>query len=309
MSEIDVRKMSEEEIVNYLTTTKDPYLMEICPKTNRICAAGVMNNGMSLAYVPYNMRTEDICKMAISNDPDAIQYVPEENLTTEIMELAVSLEPMTLRFLGGEKQKQIVGTIISAVKSNPEALMFVKEVYPNNYFNICMAALEVDGSVLKYVDFDRLDSDRKKLMITTAVVSYPKAITYIPDEGKYRHIFKMAVKLDGLTFGMMDPDKYKDLAHDACMNDGHALDYVHDDDLYDELSSEVAYHDPEAILSCKLTHANLLTAVGKDGLILKNIDPKYITEAIAKRAYLQNPNVRQILEEKGKAYLLDKSEE
>lgn len=309
MNEIDVRKMSEEEIVKHLSTTKDPYLMEICPRTKDICSTGVMNNGMLLAYVPYNMRTEEMCKLAVSQDPDAIQYVPEENLTTEIIELAVSLEPMTLRFLRKEKQKQIVGTIISAVKSNPEALMFVKDVYPNDYFAICMSALGVDGSVLKYVDFDRLDHDQKNLMLVTSVVSYPRAITYIPDEEKYRHIFKMAVKLDGLTFGMMDPDKYKDLAHDACMNDGHALDYVHDDDLYDELSSEVAYHDPEAILSCKMTHANLLIAVGKDGLILKNIDPKYITEAIAKRAHLQNPNVRQILKEKGKEYLLDKSEE
>lgn len=313
MSKIDLRKvreMSEQEIVDYINSSKDSSIMMFCPPTPTIFAASVSNNGMMLRYVPYNDRSYDLCLMAVDNDPDAVQFIPNNIIDYDILEKVVK-NPMALRFVDRSIILEYTTILEDAVKQDPESIQFLRTMVDyTKYFDLCMIALNKDGMALKYVDTKAIEfasnSQSKLLMLyTAAVTSNPESIVYVPDIDSYRNLFKLAAKLSGTVIGYMNEEKRNAFGYDAITNDCHALSFLFGD-KYDDLSIVVAaVSDPfEAVNEIKLTAGNLMTLVRRNGLVIKYIDPKYITTQIAKAAYSQNPRVKRILKDMGKDHLL-----
>jgi len=74
---------SEKDIPENLKASVDAALKNAF-STEELCLAEVQKNGMSLKYVPEELKTEAVCFAAMKHDGWALQFVPENLKTVDL---------------------------------------------------------------------------------------------------------------------------------------------------------------------------------------------------------------------------------
>ena len=68
-------------------------------KTLEICKLAIKRDGCALEHTPMPWRTEEICKLAVSNNGDSLFHVPHNLRNEEMVRLAVSTRGSALEFV------------------------------------------------------------------------------------------------------------------------------------------------------------------------------------------------------------------
>lgn len=67
------------------------------PSVTMACSA-VMKNGLSLRFIPDELKTEEVCLLAIEQNPMAIKYIPTSKQTSKIVLTAINKNADTLKY-------------------------------------------------------------------------------------------------------------------------------------------------------------------------------------------------------------------
>jgi hypothetical protein len=148
----------------------------------------------------------EICLAAVKNNINAFKYLAKNILlnnysyfanemkhTKEISLIAVNCFGIVLRNLNNQSFE----ICKEAIKNNPEAFEFVK----NKNFKICQYALNIDGMLIKHINLDTFDNNKKDTLIKTALSQNGLAIQFINQTPEY---CKIAFQNNDKSFNLIN---------------------------------------------------------------------------------------------------------
>ncbi len=146
----------------------------------KMCERTVALDGMTLQYVPHELRTEELCARAVENEVGAIEFVPEKCMTVDMCRramktwgrmyeklpeafkedpvvkmLAVTSSPNML-----ERMEQTSELCELAVNSAPYALTVVKDEFKT--LEMCRAAVEKEITKARQREIIRVEEKKEQ---------------------------------------------------------------------------------------------------------------------------------------------------
>ena len=138
---------------------------------NRICRLAIKQNGLALKYIPQNYINPIICRIALEQNSMALEYVPNHWKDYELCNNAVSNNGLALQFI--PIYKRDLKICYSAIEQNGLALKYVPT--HKKILNVCNIAILQNGLALQYVPYNK----RLKILVDNAILQNGLAIAYI----------------------------------------------------------------------------------------------------------------------------------
>ena len=133
----------------------------------------VQQNGLTLEFVPAEIRDSDICKIAVRQNGLTLEFVPPELRNSDICKIAVQQNGLALQFVPTEIKKSDICKI--AVQQNGLALQFVQLKTENIFeifeisktaifeiFEISKIAVRNNKDAINYVQQNLLTDEQNK---------------------------------------------------------------------------------------------------------------------------------------------------
>jgi hypothetical protein len=197
----------------------------------KIYLEAVKNNGLSLQYVPDNMKTYEICLEAVKNNHYSLEFVPDDLLTKDIVYAAYSQKSSFIMQLGTQLGQRLGLATISLIDDksmiiNPNTLTFTSDtkITPK----IAFLLVQIDGLALTFVP----DNMKTYEICLEAVKNNGLAIKFVPHDMMTNEICLEAVKNNGYSLKFVPEDmKTNEICLKAVKKYGHSLEFIPDEFL------------------------------------------------------------------------------
>jgi len=187
---------------------------------NDICLEALKNNGLALHYVKIN-QTNEMCTLAVQNHPGALCYV--KNQTDDLCMMAVKKAGWLLKYVKMQSEEICLAAIDNWINAYYDVQIKTSK--------IIRAAIEKSGHIITSID---LPSDE---LILLAVKTYPQILGFKKFTDHFPSLFNLypeLVKINGLCLEFI-PNQTNQLCMDAITQNGFALYYVKDKNIYEQL--------------------------------------------------------------------------
>lgn len=260
--------------------------------TEEMCRVAISSNPHSFEHIPEIFKTKEMCLFAFEKEPFLIKHFPEEYITEELALKAVQHSGFILNDLSDKyKTKEICLIAVSdegsgKIESVPDSVLDKDIVlaYLHNTrsavhelkkipqqlwdYDVCLAAVEKDGSDLQYVPAEYLDYN----MCIHAVRKSGSASKYVPQE-----LFTEELALATVSYSQYE---FKNIPK-RCITEAVCLEALSHGDRY---AGTILGEIPREIITQKICDV----AIAKSPRSLEAVPEEFVTEdillSVARRA-------------------------